>query len=69
MAHTADDDVVDTMMMRMKLAVNEDAGDKDDNHADNDELKDKNIYERETEGQMNGHNVHVAEDNEKQECL
>ena len=68
MAHALDDDVVN-MMMRMKLAVNEDAGDKDDDHADNDELKDKNIYERETEGWMNAHNMPVAEDNEKQKCL
>ena len=35
MAHTADN----TDMMMMKMVLNEDASDKDDNHEDNDEFK------------------------------
>ena len=48
MVPTAND--TDTkMMMMIKMTVNEDASDKGDNHEDNDEFKNNDIYEGETE--------------------
>ena len=39
MAHAAADDIADKMMMLMKMAVEEDASDKDDDNYGNDEFR------------------------------